>query len=337
MDNSKRNIHNSGPLGMLMKSGQIKKVEGVDSTTEAKDVTLPYKTGGSYFKTQSGIEFSEEELVHIDPRECEPWKYANRQEEELGDIEGLIESIRSQKQLQPALIRNHPAPHDGIKYEIIFGRRRHIACLKLGIPFLAIRKDISNIQDAIASQDAENKLRKDVSNYSNAMLYKRLLSDGVFKTEKELADKLHLSASTFSNLMAYSKIPTDIINNIPNVHGLSKNIVVKIVQLLNKSKDNHEKIRVIADQLGTTITSQAKLEQLIEKKLVSTKTGDNRLIAKTYKSHSGQKLFTLKRDSRGVPSFVLNKETAKLVDLDALCKQLTNYLEKSLSEFGYPN
>ena len=30
MDNSKRNVHNSGPLGMLMKSGQVKKIEAAE-------------------------------------------------------------------------------------------------------------------------------------------------------------------------------------------------------------------------------------------------------------------------------------------------------------------
>ncbi len=184
MDNSKKNIHNSGPLGMLVKSGQVKKIEDTSAPVAlVKELpTNSQKTGSFYFKTQSGIEFAENELMYVDPNKCEPWKYANRQEDELGNMDELVESLRNNKQLQPALIRNHPNPHDGINYEIVFGRRRHIACLKLGMPFWAIRKDIPNIQDAIALQDAENKLRNDVSNFSNAKLYKKLLLDGIFKT-----------------------------------------------------------------------------------------------------------------------------------------------------------
>ncbi|HEO1499423.1 TPA: ParB/RepB/Spo0J family partition protein, partial [Legionella pneumophila] len=252
MDNSKRNVHNSGPLGMLMKSGQVKKIETAEEEVVLKQAA---PKAPSYFKTQSGIEFAEQELIYVNPEECEPWKYANRQEGELGDIDGLIDSIKSNKQLQPALVRNHPNPHGKIKYEVIFGRRRHIACMRLGIPFLVIRKDIPNVQDAIASQDAENKLRNDVSNYSNAMLYKRLLSDNVFKTEKELSEKLRISYSTFNELMAYSKIPEDIVDAIPDVHTLSKQLAVTIVQLLNKSKSNYDKMLSIANQLGKTITS----------------------------------------------------------------------------------
>lgn len=336
MDNSKRNIHNSGPLGMLMKSGQIKKIEPSEELIPQQN---NQKTSASYFKTQSGIEFSEQELIYVNPEECEPWKYANRQEGELGDIDGLIDSIKAHKQLQPALIRNHPAPHGKIKYEVIFGRRRHIACLKLGIPFLAIRKDISNIQDAIASQDAENKLRNDVSNYSNALLYKRLLDESVFKTERELAEKLRLSYSTLNDLMAYSKIPHDIIKKIPDIHSLSKQLAVKIVQLLNKSENNHQKILNLAHQLGKSISSQSKLEKRMETKISESnnQSAISESGAKYYSTTNGKKLFTLKSDRRGLPTLVLNKEIIGLFNFDEVCQQFSKYLEDILIKSGYPD
>ena len=58
MDNSKRNIHSSGPLGMLIKSGQIKKIEDeVQLEPSSKEQTsVLNKTSGLYFKTQTGIE-----------------------------------------------------------------------------------------------------------------------------------------------------------------------------------------------------------------------------------------------------------------------------------------
>ena len=330
MDNSKRNVHNSGPLGMLMKSGQVKKIEAAEEGFALKQATP--KTP-SYFKTQSGIEFAEQELIYVNPDECEPWKYANRHESELGDIDGLIESIKSNKQLQPALVRNHPEPHGKIKYEVIFGRRRHIACTRLGIPFLVIKKNIPNVQDAIASQDAENKLRNDVSNYSNAILYKRLLLDNVFNTEKELAERLRISYSSFNDLMAYSKIHEDIVNTIPDIHGLSKQLAVKIVQLLNKSKDNYNKMLSIANQLGKTITSQAKLEKIFDPK-IETQTESN---SKAYTSLRGKKLFIFKEDRRGLPSIVLNKEIASIVNVEDMCEHVSSYLEKILEQSGYPD
>lgn len=337
MDNSKRNVHNSGPLGMLVKNGQVKKVDYLNQQSEIQvndDMNLNQKTGGSYFKTQAGLEFTEHELIYVDPKECEPWKYANRHEDELGDIDELVESIKANKQLQPALIRKHPNPHDGIKYEIIFGRRRHIACLRLGIPFLAIYKEIPNVQDAIASQDAENKFRNDVSNYSNAKLYQRLLKDGVFKTEKDLSQKLRLSSSTFNDLMAYAKIPDNIVKRIPNIHGLSKNIAIKIVHLLNKSDKNHEHVVAIADEIGKSITSPAKLESSIEKFLGKIKKANS---TKWYKSSSGKKLFTFMMDHRGAPCLVVNKELLDIIDIEKMCQCLSEHLETRLVQSGAPN
>ena len=332
MNNNNKNIHNSGPLGMLVQSGQVKKIEYPEQKEPEKKHVVNQKNSALYFKTKSGIEFSENDLLYVDPKECEPWKYANRQEDELGNIEELIESIKANKQLQPALIRNHPTPHDGIKYEIIFGRRRHIACLRLSIPFLAIRKNISNIQDAIASQDAENKLRNDVSNYSNAKLYQRLIEDGVFKTEKDLAEKLRLSSSTLNDLMAYAKIPEDIAKKIPRIHTLSKQIVVKLIQILNKSEKNHGQVLAIADQLGKTITSQAKLEQFFEKDLTKeSKT------TKTYTAKSGTKLFVFKNDSRGLPSIVIKKEVLQHLNLEDMCSHILSYIETKVNQSGYPD
>lgn len=332
MDNTKRNVHNSGPLGMLVKNGQVKKV---DSTQLASDeIKLP-KTGGSYFKTKSGIEFSEHELMYVDPKECEPWKYANRHEDELGDIGQLVQSIKSNKQLQPALVRNHPNPTQHIKYEIIFGRRRHIACLQLGIPFLVIRKEISNIQDAIAAQDAENKLRNDVSNYSNAKLYQRLLNDGVFKTEKELSLKLALPTSSFNDLMAYAKIPDVIVKKIPNVHELSKSLALKIAHLSNLSPLNVEKITAISHEIGKSITSPAKLETAISTK--PTTLNIQAALTKLYKSSKGEKLFTFMIDFRGSPCVVINKEIANKINTNDICKLLCDHLEGVLSKSGGPD
>ncbi len=329
MNNSKRNIHNSGALGMLVRSGQIKKIDNDNEVNPTpSEPNQEQSRGGSFFRTQSGIEFSEQELIYVDPKECESWKYANRLEDEMGKIDELMDSIRKNKQLQPALVRLHPNPHDGIKYEIIFGRRRHVACLKLGINFLVIRKNISDIHEAVVSQDAENKLRKDVSNYSNALLYKRLLLDKVFKSEKELANELGLTYSTFNDLMAYSKIPADIAALIPNIHDLSNSMALKIVSLLNKSANTHEQLLKIAPQIGTTISSPVKLDKTIEN-LKNYKNSAQAKVskAKIFKNSSGDKLFTIKVDHRGSTCFVLDKNISSTINLEHLCSQIKSFLE----------
>ena len=336
MDNSKKNVHNSGPLGMLVKTGQIKKVDLEEEPNHGKlqHVGLEgLKTAGSYFKTQSGIKFNENELVFVDPNECESWEYANRSDSEMGDLDELVKSIRENSQLQPVLVRSHPNPHDGIKYQIIFGKRRHAACLVLNTPLLVIKKDTLTLQEAIACQDAENKFRKDVSNYSNAVLYKKLLENKAFKTEKELAEKLRISPSSLNELMAYTKLPKAVVQNIANIHQLSAYMATKIVRLLAENATLLDKIIEISPEIGKSINTPSKLEQALLKKQddyeVSRRT-------KVIQSKNGKKLFTFKVDHKGIPSIVFHKDLLNLVDFDILCELLQTHIDNGF-KFGRPN
>jgi ParB family chromosome partitioning protein len=336
MDNSKRNVHNSGPLGMLVKTGQIKKID----LTEESQGSLQHvgldglKSPGAFFKTQSGIQFSENELVFLDPKECEPWEYANRSTDEMGDMEELIKSIRENSQLQPALVRTHPAPHDGIKYQIIFGRRRYTACLKLGFKLLVIKKDALTLQEAISCQDAENKFRKDISNYSNAVLYKKLLEDKAFKTEKELAEKLRISTSTLNDLMMYTKIPAEIIALLPNIHQLPVYLAVKIVRILAEDKALFQRIIEIAPEIGKSITTPAKLEALLLDAHGKNQNVPHR--TKAIHDKNGNKLFTFKVDHKGVPSIIFQKDLLHVVNFDDMCEQLRSYVSSDIKS-GRPD
>lgn len=327
---NKRSIHNSGPLGMLIRTGQIRKIEPTENENVAVVEDKNERVGESYFRTQSGIDFNENELFFVDPKECEPWKYANRLEGEMGNLDELVQSISENSQLQPALIRLHPKPHDNIKYEIIFGRRRHRACQLLNVPFLVIRKNISNIQDAIAKQDAENKSREGVSNYSNALLYKKLLNDGVFKTEKELANKLKMPVTSLNDIMAFSKVPEAIVGAIPEIHKLSIAMAVAINKLVNHSNAAKDALLKIANEIGTKINSPTKLENAVMEKLEQGLEDKPKMDESLlYKSKSGKKLFTFRINHRGVPSILINKEIGNKLDYKKLCEHLKSYMENA--------
>ena len=330
MKEFKKNVHNTGPLGMLLKAGQISKVDSDNTEVNIQNESVEDKPRANYFKTQSGIKFTEDELIFTPPDECEPWKYANRLNVET-NIDDLVNSIKENGQLQPGLVRPHPLPHGKIKYEIIFGRRRHLACQMLGIPFLAIRKNIHSINEALVNQDAENKFRKDVSNYSNAILYKRLLEDKVFKTEKELAKMLSISPASFTELMAYTKIPKEIVEKISDIHSLSNSMALKIVKLINGSEKNYSIILNLAKDIGKKITSPAKLESAI-KAFERNQTSDNELEhARIFNSSSGKKLFTLKTDFRGYPCIIFDKTFNENFNFEKLCGHIKTFMEDNLT------
>lgn len=328
MDNSKKNVHNSGPLGMLVKTGQIKKVHLEEEPDHGKlqHVGLEgLKSAGSFFKTQAGIKFNENELVFVDPKECESWEYANRSDSEMGDIDELVKSIRENSQLQPALIRSHPHPHDGVKYQIIFGRRRHAACLILNTPLLVIKKDSLSLQEAIVCQDAENKFRKDVSNYSNAILYKKLLEHKAFKTEKELAAKLRIAPSSLNELMTYTKLPEEVVERIYNIHQLPVYMATKISRLLAENNHLLDELIRISPEIGKSITTPAKLEMalLSEKKHLA----DVSHRTKPIHDRNGKKIFTFKIDHKSVPSIVFQKNLLDQIDFDQVCAKIKDYID----------
>ncbi len=326
MDNSKKTIHSSGPLGMLVRSGQIKRIDNEDQLEQKKCSPKYPNNLGPYFKTSTGISFNENELVNVDPKHCEPWKYANRLEDDMGDMQELIRSIKESGQLQPGLIRPHPKPYNEIKYEVIFGRRRYEACLKLNIPFLAIRKNLSKVEEALVFQETENRERKDISNYSNAMLYKKLLEDGVFKNEKDLSEKIGVSLSKVYDIMAYSKIPVDLVKLIPDIHNLSNSLALKIASILKDSPQLKLPLLKVASQIGITITSPVKLEASLTE-LIENKKEDYVSKARSYRSSLGNKLFTLKINHKGAPCMVFDK-TIRHINYEKLCQHLIIYLEK---------
>ncbi len=317
---------------MLVKAGGITKIDEKNLDGNEKPVhllgSIEEKNVSYFVENKTGITFNENELISIDPNECEPWEYANRLEGEMGAIDELVDSIRKNNQLQPALVRPHSKPHGIIKYEVIFGRRRQIACLKLGIPLLAIKKDFATTQEAIAIQDAENRYRNDISNYSNALLYKKLLENGVFKEEKDLAQKLHMATSSLSELMAYTKIPDDIINLIPDIHSLSNNMALKIVSILKKTPKLHNALLNLSPKIGVSITSPEKLEKALQPVNTNVNLSSENIL---YTSSSGTKLFTLKNTPKGVPSLLINKEINDKINYEDLCSHLKKYFERAIT------
>jgi len=109
-------------------------------------------------------------LKYLDVNHCRPWMFADRPENEMGDINSLSESIKITGQQEPILVR----PTDNEKkeqYEIIFGHRRWRACKKIGTKVLAIIKAVTD-REASLFQKEENENRKDLSDFAKAKSFK---------------------------------------------------------------------------------------------------------------------------------------------------------------------
>src|SRR5699024_8536378 len=119
-------------------------------------------------------------------RRCRMWSYHNRLQDFITpeNTAELIESIRVNGQRHPALARElrDSADYD---YELIYGARRRFACEKVGVD-LRIRVTRMDDKAALAEMDAENRPRKDISDYERALDYRRWLNAGLYGNQNEL-------------------------------------------------------------------------------------------------------------------------------------------------------
>ena len=126
---------------------------------------------------------------------------------DLGDLDGLTESVKSDGILQLPIVRKK-----GDKWEIIAGGRRYRAAQKAGLRTLrCIVKDCSDIQ-AIEISLIENLHRKDLTPSEKAAGLKYLLDEypQQYPNQKSLAEKFGVSESTITIWLSVLDFPEDI-------------------------------------------------------------------------------------------------------------------------------
>lgn len=155
----------------------------------------------------------------ISAEKIEPWEYANRPESEFGDWDSFVESISKNGVEVPIIVRPKEKQKD--KFEVIAGRRRWKACLELGIEVPSDIRELSD-REAAVIQELENDERSDVSDWADALNYKRLLENGVFKNQTALAISLNIDRRRLNDLMAYTRINDRIVSAIGHLTNVSK-------------------------------------------------------------------------------------------------------------------
>lgn len=132
-------------------------------------------------------------VVELDTGLIEDSIVPDRMRESEADFLPLVESIRAEGQIVPALLRPHPSK-DG-HYQIAYGHRRVRALRQLGRPVRAVVRELSD-DDLVIAQGKENGDRQDLSFIERAR-YGALLEDREFKRETIMSalsvDKTELS------------------------------------------------------------------------------------------------------------------------------------------------
>lgn len=159
----------------------------------------------------------------VDPARCRLWAYHNRRYDLLNsdNCQDLLDSLRAQrKQEFPAIVRrlkNDPQ-HD---WEVLCGARRlwSVRYLRANglpdFPFLIEERTLSD-EEGFCLADAENRERRDISDYERARDYRRAL-DAFFPTQADMAARLKVSPAWLSRYLDLAALPEAVLAAYPDV------------------------------------------------------------------------------------------------------------------------
>lgn len=132
-----------------------------------------------------------EAVVQLDAELLDGSFLTDRLGDDEDDFDRLKNAIQENGQSSPILVRPHP--RESGRFMIVFGHRRARAARELGIPVLAVVKQLEDIGHVIA-QGQENAARSNLSFIEKSLLAKRLLDMGqekqVIKTALTIDDTL---------------------------------------------------------------------------------------------------------------------------------------------------
>lgn len=146
----------------------------------------------------------------LDPRRIQPSAFANRHSTEytspaFAELKREIEQARVN--VQPIKVR--PGGASGT-FEIVFGHRRHRACLDLGLEVLAIVEEVTD-RDLWLQMDQENRGRRDLSPWEQGRSIQMALRSGLFPSVRRLAESAGIDFSNAAKLLKLAELPDDIV------------------------------------------------------------------------------------------------------------------------------
>jgi len=185
----------------------------------------------------------------IDPALVVPSKWGNRHKSSF-DQEGfrsLKEEIRlAGGNVQPVKVRpvradvvlprstlRHKHPHE---YEIVYGHRRHRACLELGLPVLAHVEDMSDVE-LFAQMDRENRNRADLSPWEQGMMYLRALESELFPSMRQLAKAVGCDPATISRALSLAQLPSEVVDAFQSPIDLQFRWAKPLIDALEQDRD----------------------------------------------------------------------------------------------------
>ena len=256
----------------------------------------------------------------LDPAKIHTSKWANRDElsyqsKEFARLQSEIESAGGN--IQPIKVR--PLSGKQGEYEIVFGHRRHRACLILGLPVSALIENLSDT-DLFSQMDRENRQRADLRPYEQGLMYSQALSEGLFPSMRKMAEALGIEAGNASKVVSLVKLPSDVLKAFLSPLDLQTNWAPVLTRALQENPEYVlDKAKVL---YGTTPRLKAaEVFRQLTSRPSDDQPGNSKsepVIVKGQEGQSGEISFDAKKQTFTVNLFGV--DASRLQSLEALVK-----------------
>jgi ParB family chromosome partitioning protein len=232
--------------------------------------------------------------VELDPALIDDSPYRDRADWgfEGESFERLVRTIGQEGQLVPIAVRRKP--DDPKRYEIIWGHRRVRTCRRLGIKVRTVVREVDTRSLALL-MDLENTQREDLSTIERARKYRKLIEDGVFGTQNELAAHFQMSEGHASKLLLVAGLPDVIVQALGDPGRVSYRQWLRLANGL-KSPDALKVAEAVAESVaGGPASFDARINAFIEAAQGAPKPSDSQVL----RAEEGGIIGAAKRSRKG--------------------------------------
>jgi ParB family transcriptional regulator, chromosome partitioning protein len=203
----------------------------------------------------------------LDARSIRPSKWANRHADsftEAAFIELKAEIAAAGTNVQPIKVRPLPTPDAQARaYELVYGHRRHRACLELGLPVQAAVEAMGD-QALFEAMERENRGRKNLSAWEQGMMYRRALEDGLYPSQRRLAEALGVDVALVSKSLALARLPQAVLDAFRSPLDVQYRWAQPLSEALQKDPDGLvTRARAVAAQRAELSPAQV-LDRLVQ-------------------------------------------------------------------------
>jgi ParB family chromosome partitioning protein len=219
----------------------------------------------------------------LDPGQIVASRWANRLNESLSghEFEYLKSEIREAGgNIQPIKVR--PLVDSENRYEIVFGHRRHHACLVLKLPVMAVVEELSDAE-LFKQMDRENRARADLSPWEQGSMYRTALNDKLFSSREHLARELNVDPGNLSKALRLADLHPSIVEAFPSASQLQyrwakplsdafeseRERVQTVLDALKKDGIGKSSRQIFDLLMGVSVTNNQKEKIRSGKKLVA--------------------------------------------------------------------